>query len=49
MSKMRREEIETSQKYNEYRNKIKDIAIADIFEQNGFVTYENEGDYGLPF
>lgn len=49
MSKMRREEIETSQKYNEYRNKIKDIPIADIFEQNGFVTYENEGDYGLPF
>lgn len=49
MSKMRREEIETSQKYNEYRNKIKDIAIADIFEQNGFVSYEDEGDYGLPF
>lgn len=49
MSKMRREEIETSQKYNEYRNKIKDIAIADIFEQNGFITYEDEGDYGLPF
>jgi len=49
MSKMRREEIETSQKYNEYRNKIKDIAIADIFEQNGFVTYEDEGDHGLPF
>lgn len=48
MSKQRRIEIEDSQMFNDYRNRIKDIAVADFFEPINYVS-EEEYDYGLPF
>ena len=48
MSKQRRVEIENLNKFEEYRNKIKDIAIADFFEPLDSECHE-EIDYGLPF
>ena len=39
--------IET-QMFNDYRNRIKDIAVADFFEPINYVS-EEEYDYGLPF
>ena len=48
MSKQRRLEIGIAQKYNEYRNKIKDIAVADFYDTTAFVA-EDSPVYGLPF
>lgn len=48
MGKNRKIEIENVGKFNEYRNKIKDIAVADFFEPTNIVC-EEDLDYGLPF
>lgn len=48
MSKNRKIEIEDVGTFNEYRSKIKDIAIADFFEHTNIVC-EEAFDYGLPF
>lgn len=48
MGKKRKIEIENVGKFNEYRSKIKDIAVADFFEPTNMVCEEGF-DYGLPF
>ena len=50
MGKKRRMEIESIQNYTEYRNRIKDIAIADFYniDTTDCVSEEDE-IYGLPF
>ena len=48
MSKQRRIEIESYQKHTIYRNKIKDIAVADSFEPE-LLLCEEECDLELPF
>ena len=50
MGKKRRMEIENLQNFTEYRNKIKDIAIADFYniDTTDYVS-ENDEIYGLPF
>ncbi|MBR4511699.1 MAG: site-specific DNA-methyltransferase [Bacteroidales bacterium] len=48
MSKQRKIEISKLQKAEEYRNKIKDIAIANFYNFAGKVC-EDEPEYGLPF
>lgn len=48
MGKNRKIEIENGGKFQEYRSKIKDIAVADFFEPTNMVC-EEEFYYGLPF
>ena len=48
MGKKRKIEIENGGKFQEYRSKIKDIAVADFFEPTNMVC-EEALDYGLPF
>lgn len=48
MGKKRKIEIENGGKFQEYRSKIKDIAVADFFEPTNMVC-EEDFDYGLPF
>lgn len=48
MSKQRRIEISDFHKKEEYRNKIKDIAIADFYNLAD-IACDPEQDYGLPF
>ena len=48
MGKKRKIEIENVGKFNEYRSKIKDIAVGDFFEPTNIVC-EEAIDYGLPF
>ena len=48
MGKQRKIEIENLHKAEEYRNKIKDIAIADFYNLAD-ITCDSEQDYGLPF
>ena len=48
MSKQRRMEIDNYLKFNEYRNKIKDLSVADFFETSNTICAEN-CDYGFPF
>lgn len=48
MGKKRKIEIENVGKFQEYRSKIKDIAVADFFEPTNMVC-EETFDYGLPF
>ena len=48
MGKQRRIEISDFHKKEEYRNKIKDIAIADFYNLAD-IACEPEQDYGLPF
>ncbi|MBR0077300.1 MAG: site-specific DNA-methyltransferase [Bacteroidales bacterium] len=48
--KQRRIEIENHQKFTEYRNKIKDIALADFYNTDmPHCVSEDEEIYGLPF
>ena len=50
MGKKRRMEIENLQNFTEYRNKIKDIAIADFYNiDTTDCVSENDEIYGLPF
>lgn len=48
MGKQRKLEISNPHKVEEYRNKIKDIPIADFYNQEDRVC-EDEPTYGLPF
>ena len=48
MGKQRKMEITNIQKADEYRNKIKDIAIADFYDLADRVC-EGDSEYGLPF
>lgn len=48
MGKRRKMEIYSLQKIEEYRNKIKDIAIADFYDLADKVC-EKEVEYNLPF
>ena len=48
MGKNRKIEIDNGGKFQEYRSKIKDIAVADFFEPTNMVC-EEEFYYGLPF
>ena len=48
MGRDRRIEINNAQKFTEYRNKIKDIAVADFFQSDNEAC-ETSADYGFPF